>query len=355
MENLKEILEKAVETGASDVFVIAGAPLSYKVNGHIFPQREEKVLPESSESIIRQIYEMADRPIDRLITLGDDDFAFAIPGLSRFRASAYKQRGSLAAVIRVIAFGIPDYRKLGILEEVMRVSERTKGLVLVTGPAGGGKSTTLACIIDRINETREGHIITLEEPIEFLHRNKKSIVSQREMELDTRDYVTALRACLRQAPDVILLGEMRDLETIRTALTAAETGHLVISTLHTVGAANTIDRIVDVFPPEQQQQVKIQLAMLLRTVVSQQLVPTVKGGLTPAFEIMHVTGAIRTMIREGKVHQIDSVIASSAPAGMRSMDTSLLGLYQTGVISVDTAVRYAVNADLIMKHIREAR
>ena len=355
MDSLKEILTKAVESGASDVFLIAGAPLSYKTNGHILPQYEEKVLPELSERLIRQIYEIAGRPIDRLLALGDDDFAFALPGLSRFRASTYKQRGSLAAVIRIITFGIPDYREFGILDEVMRVSERTKGLVLVTGPAGGGKSTTLACIIDRINATREGHIITLEEPIEFLHRNKKSVVSQREVELDTQTYVTALRACLRQAPDVILLGEMRDLETIQTAMTAAETGHLVISTLHTVGAANTIDRVVDVFPPEQQQQIKIQLAMLLQTVVSQQLVPTVQGGLVPAFEIMHVTSAVRTMIREGKVHQIDTVIASSAPSGMVSMDASLLDLFHKGMISEEIAIRYAVNTEMMGKRVKGAK
>lgn len=355
MDNLKDVLTSAVHSNASDVFIIAGAPLSYKTNGHILPQYAEKVLPDLSERLIRQIYEIAERPIDRLLELGDDDFAFSIPGLSRFRASTYKQRGSLAAVIRIITFGIPDYREFGIPDEVMRISEKTKGLVLVTGPAGGGKSTTLACVIDQINATREGHIITLEEPIEFLHRNKKSVVSQREVELDTRNYVTALRACLRQAPDVILLGEMRDLETIQTAMTAAETGHLVISTLHTVGAANTIDRIVDVFPPEQQQQIKIQLAMLLQTVVSQQLVPTVKGGLVPAFEIMHVTSAIRTMIREGKVHQIDTVIASSAPSGMVSMDASLLELCHKGVISEENAVRYAVNVELMGKRVKGAR
>lgn len=355
MENLKEILEKAVKSGASDVFIITGAPLSYKLNGHILPQYEEKVSPETSDAVIRQIYDLAGRPMDRLLEQGDDDFAFALPGVSRFRASTYKQRGTLAAVIRIITFGIPDYRELGIPEEVMRVSERTKGLVLVTGPAGGGKSTTLACMIDRINETREGHIITLEEPIEFLHRNKKSVISQREVELDTQNYVTALRACLRQAPDVILLGEMRDLETIQTAMTAAETGHLVISTLHTVGAANTIDRIVDVFPPEQQQQIKIQLAMLLQSVVSQQLIPTVKGGLVPAFEIMHVTSAVRTMIREGKVHQIDTVIASSAAAGMVGMDASLLDLYQKGVISEEMTIRYSVNTDLVAKRVKGVR
>lgn len=351
MINLNEVLSKAVSLNASDIFIITGVPVSFKLHGYIQPQYDEKVQTETSASLIQQIYEIAGRPIERLLNSGDDDFAFAIPGLSRFRASMYKQRGSLAAVIRVIAFGIPNYKDMGIPDEVMRVADRTKGLVLVTGPAGGGKSTTLACIIDRINEERGGHIITLEEPIEYLHRNKKCIISQREVELDTYNYVTALRACLRQAPDVILLGEMRDLETIQTAMTAAETGHLVISTLHTVGAANTIDRIVDVFPADQQQQVKIQLAMLLQSVISQQLIPTKSGGLAPAFEIMHVTGAVRTMIREGKVHQIDSVISSSAAGGMVGMDTSLLDLYNKGVISSEMALYYSVNTDIVSKKI----
>lgn len=355
MNNLNELLQSAVSQGASDIFMIAGFPISYKISGHILPQYEEKLMPEMSEQIINQIYGIAGRPIDRLLQSGDDDFAFAINGLSRFRASIYKQRGSLAAVIRVISFGIPSYQDMGIPEGVMRIAEMAKGLVLVTGPAGGGKSTTLACVIDRINKQIPGHIITLEEPIEFLHRNEKSVISQREISLDTENYVTALRACLRQAPDVILLGEMRDLETIQTAMTAAETGHLIISTLHTLGAANTIDRVVDVFPPEQQQQVRLQLSMLLQMVVSQQLVRTVDGKLMPVFEIMHINGAIRTMIRESKVHQIDTVISTSAAEGMVSMDASLLDLYRKGMLTEESTIRYAINQDTMAKKIKTAR
>lgn len=231
----------------------------------------------------------------------------------------------------------------------MSVAAKTKGLVLVTGPAGGGKSTTLACIIDRINQTREGHIITLEEPIEYLHRNAKCAVSQREIGLDTESYLSGLRASLRQAPDVILLGEMRDYETIRTAMTAAETGHLVISTLHTVGAANTIDRIIDVFPANQQQQIRVQLAMVLQTVISQQLVPLESGGLTPAFEIMHLNNAVRNMIRESKIHQLDALIASSGGEGMITMDTSLRELAKQKKISKETAVKYSVNTEVMEK------
>ena len=213
---------------------------------------------------------------------GDDDFSFAVPGLARFRVNAYRQRGSLAAVVRVVAFDIPDWRTLHIPEQVMNLADVTQGMVLVTGTAGSGKSTTQACIIDRINHTRDVHIITLEDPIEFLHRDQRSIISQREIAIDTEDYLSALRACLRQAPDVILLGEMRDHETIRTAMTAAETGHLLIATLHTRGAVNSIDRIIDAFPSGQQSQIRDQLSMVLHTVVSQRLLPDVDGGLVPA-------------------------------------------------------------------------
>lgn len=349
MLTIEQMLEEAVKLGSGDVFVVSGGPASCKSGGEIVPLDPQPILPDSAEKLIRRIYELGNREIDRLVKTGDDDFSFALPGLARFRVSTYKQRGSLAAVIRVIAFGIPDYKAMGIPEEVMSLADTRKGLVLVTGPAGSGKSTTQACIIDRINATRSGHIITLEEPIEFLHRNKKSIVSQREVELDSRNYVTALRACLRQSPDVILVGEMRDQETIRTAMTAAETGHLVISTLHTVGAANTIDRVVDVFAPEQQQQMRIQLAMNLRSVVSQQLVPTVDGDVVLAVEVMHVNNAIRTMIREAKIHQIDSVIAAASAQGMISMDMSLFNLATARRIDALTAVRCATNPDLLLK------
>ena len=231
----------------------------------------------------------------------------------------------------------------------MEVADKTKGLVLVTGPAGGGKSTTLACMIDRINHTREGHIITLEEPIEYLHRNARCAVSQREIGLDTESYLSGLRASLRQAPDVILLGEMRDYDTIRTAMTAAETGHLVIATLHTVGAASTIDRIIDVFPANQQQQIRVQLAMVLQTVISQQLVPTVDGELLPVFEIMHLNNAVRNMVRESKVHQLDALIAASSGEGMVTMDGSILELVKQQRISKETAIKYATNTELMEK------
>lgn len=349
MLSLHALLEKAVQMNVSDIFIISGIALSGKCRGEVIRLDEEMVLPESSEELIHEVYALAKRDMGRLQRMGDDDFSFAVPGLSRFRTSTYKQRGSLAAVIRVISFGIPDYHTLHIPENVMSVSEKRSGLVLVSGSAGSGKSTTLACIIDRINETRSGHIITLEEPIEYLHRNKRSIVSQREIELDSLNYVTALRACLRQAPDVILVGEMRDYDTIQTAMTAAETGHLVISTLHTMGAVNTIDRIIDVFPPSQQQQIRFQLAMLLQAVISQQLVPSTDNQLVPAFEVMFLNTAIKNMIRESKIHQIDSMIASSAAEGMVSMDGSLLELVKQKLVLAETAQAACTNPETFAK------
>ena len=289
------------------------------------------------------------RNFDRFLEIGDDDFSFSIPGLSRFRVNTYRQRGSLAAVIRVIAFELPDPGILNIPEDVMSVSDFTKGMVLVTGPAGSGKSTTMACIVNRINHSREGHIITLEDPLEYLHRHDKCIVSQREICTDTESYLVSLRATLRQSPDVILLGEMRDYETIQTAMTAAETGHLILSSLHTTGAANTIGRIVDVFEPAQQRQISIQLSMVLQAVISQQLIPDINGHTIPAFEVMRLNPAIRNMIRDNKVHQIDGVIASSAHEHMRSMDQSLLELYKQNKITKETALKFASNADMLKR------
>ena len=236
----------------------------------------------------------------------------------------------------------------------MEFSEYKKGLVLVTGPAGSGKSTTLACMIDHINTTRQSHIITLEDPLEYLHQHKMSIVSQREVITDTDSYLTALRASLRQSPDVILLGEMRDHETMSVAMTAAETGHLILSTLHTIGASNTIDRIIDAFPPNQQHQIAVQLSMVLQAVVSQQLIPTKDGNIVPAFEIMTLTPAIKNMIRESKVHQIDGMIATSRSEGMISMDTSLLDLVQSGKVDEKVALEYAQDPELLLKKIRNA-
>lgn len=347
--NAAAILQDATEAGASDIFIVAGLPLSYRVNGVLF-HKGERLMPDSTEAFIRQIYELTHtHPIDDFLKNGDDDFSFAIPGLSRFRVSTYKQRGSLAAVIRVITFELPNPAALGIPGAVMGLSEYTKGMVLVTGPAGSGKSTTLTCLVDRINSTKQDHIITLEDPLEYLHHHKESIVSQREISTDTENYLVALRAALRQSPDVILLGEMRDFETIQTAMTAAETGHLVLSSLHTIGAANTISRIIDVFDASQQRQIAVQLSMVLKAVVSQQLVPAKNGTLVPAFEIMVMTPAIGNMIRDNKVHQIDGIIYTSAKEDMISMDNSLLELYRKGIITQETVLQYCTNPEMTRK------
>ena len=329
---------------------MAGRPLSYKKNGKLIQADEERMMPDQCEAFVREIYDLAGhRDISRFLACGDDDFSFAVQGLSRYRVSTYRQRGSLSAVIRVITFELPNPDALGIPESIIRLSDMKKGLVLVTGPAGSGKSTTLACIIDEINRTQEKHIITLEDPLEFLHRHKKSIVSQREISSDTESYLTALRASLRQSPDVILLGEMRDFETISVAMTAAETGHLVLSTLHTLGAANTIDRIIDVFPPNQQRQISVQLSSVLQAVVSQQLIPAKDETLVPAFELMTTTPAIRNMIRENKIHQIDGLIYSSAGKDMLSMDNSILALYKSGKISETEALSHASNPEMLKR------
>ncbi|MBQ8315558.1 MAG: PilT/PilU family type 4a pilus ATPase [Lachnospiraceae bacterium] len=348
---ITDFLRKAVEDAASDLFVLAGSPVIEKKDGHIVPLTEKHLLPEETKQLIAEIYSMANRGMDSYERTGDDDFSFAVGGLARFRVNAYRQRGSMAAVIRVVAFEIPDWRELNISEEVMKLADVSDGMILVTGTAGCGKSTTQACIIDRINQTKEAHIVTLEDPIEYLHSHKKSIISQREISIDTEDYISALRACLRQAPDVILMGEMRDAETIRTAMTAAETGHLVIATLHTKGAVNTIDRILDAFPSEQQGQVRVQLSMVLRTVVSQQLVPGMEGGLLPVFEIMHADHAIRNMIRDNKNHQINNAMLAGGDDGMVTMDRYLMNLYEQKQISRDTLLDYCDNPEAIQKRI----
>ena len=351
MKSIETHLHEAVAAGASDILVISGIPISYKIGSTIVRTDEEMVMPASANITVSELYRLAGREMERFEKTGDDDFPLSIPGLSRFRVSAYRQRGSMAAVIRVVAFDIPKPSDIGIPPEVMRIAELSHGLALVAGPSGAGKTTTLACIIDAINSDRSAHIITIEDPVKFLHRNKKSAVSQREIGSDTENYVTAMRACLRQTPDVIHLGEMRDYETICAAVTAAETGHLVLSTLHTVGAVNTIDRIIDVFPPNQQAQIRIQLSQVLQTVVSQQLLPTVDGGVVSVFEIMRLNNAIRNMIRESKTHQIDSFIQSSAAEGMITMDSSIFAAWKSGKISSDTALKYSLHADQMEKRL----
>ena len=352
MESIKYYLEQAVNQNAADMFLIAGKAISMKCEGEIRTIGEDRLMPNDSEALVHELYQLSNRRLPEEITAWDDDFSLSLPGLARFRVNVFRQRGSLAAVIRVVKFGIPNWQELSIPEEIMKVSNMTRGLVLVTGPAGSGKSTTLACVVDRINCTRNAHIITIEDPIEYIHRNQMSVVSQRELNMDTESYVTALRASLRQAPDVILLGEMRDLETIQTAMTAAETGHLVISTLHTVGAVNTIDRIIDVFPPAQQQQIRVQLSQVLKTVISQQLLPTTDGNLVPAFEIMHLNNAVRTMVRDSRIHQIDQVIQTGSAEGMIGMDESILRLFKAGRITAETAQHFAMSPEQLQKKLR---
>lgn len=342
-----EMLKEAVAFGTSDIFIVAGLPLTFKINGiqKRFTERG-KLLPPDTSQIVVDIYKLAKRDIAKIESDdSDDDFSFAISGAGRFRVNVFHQRGSVAAVIRVIKFGIPDYSAMNIPESVMNVTDYNSGIVLITGPAGSGKSTTLACLIDKINKSRMGHILTLEDPIEYVHQHNECIVSQREIFSDCKSYLSALRSALRESPDVILLGEMRDYETIDVAMTAAETGQLLFSSLHTTGAASTVDRIVDSFPANEQAQVRLQLSMVLRAVISQQLVPSVNGGLVPAFEIMYANTAIKNLIRESKTHQIDSAIQSGSAQGMRTMDQSLLELCAKGIITKDTVLEYCLNPD----------
>lgn len=348
---LVELLRQAVSFGGSDVFIIPGSGVMVKVNNTMHQLTDGKLLPPDTEILVRNMYELAHRDFHHLEESGDDDFSFAIQDVSRFRCNAYKQRGTVAAICRIVNFALPDATQMGIPKLVMELANLRSGMVLVTGPAGSGKSTTLACLVDKINAEREDHIITIEDPIEYLHRHKKSLVSQREVPNDAATFSRALRAALRQAPDVVLLGEMRDLDTIRTAITAAETGHLLLSTLHTIGAAKTVDRIIDTFPAEQQTQIRVQLSMVLKAVVSQRLVPTKDGQRVPVFELMTVNPAIQNMIRDGRTHQIDNVIFGGSDKTMISMDAELQRLVRDGSITRETALVYAANPETLAKRI----
>ena len=350
--SLEGFLQQILNKHGSDMYIIPGACIMAKINDQLEPLSDAKLRLGDCEELLRQIYARADsRPMERLTGDGDDDFSFGLAKIGRFRCNAFRQRGTLAAVLRVVPFELPDAQALHIPQVVLDISKKKRGMALITGPAGSGKTTTLACIINRINEERSGHIITLEDPIEYIHPHKRCLVTQREIENDTKNFAHALRASLRQAPDVILLGEMRDFETIQTSLTAAETGHLLLSTLHTLGASKTIDRIIDVFPASQQQQVRIQLSMVLQAVVSQQLIPTVDGSIAPVFEVMLVNNAIANMIRENKVQQMDNVIYAGTGEGMISMDNDILRLYQEKRITRENALMYAIHPDTLLKRL----
>lgn len=350
---IEELLITAKENKASDVHITVGLPPKMRINGILVDMDYPRLLPPDTEAVISTM--MSDKRLQKFEELGEIDFSYSIPQIGRYRVNVFHQRGSMAASIRLVSTKIPLPEELGIPKSVVDLYQKKRGLVLVTGPTGSGKSTTLASIIDRINSMREVHVITLEDPIEYLHNHKKAMVNQREVGLDTHSYSNALRAALREDPDVILVGEMRDLETISTAITAAETGHLVLSTLHTIGAASTIDRIVDVFPPHQQQQIRVQLSMVLESVISQQLIPTAdKKSRVAAFEVMHSTPAIKNLIREAKSPQINSTIQTSKKLGMQTMDDAIFDLYMKGDIDKENAVSYAQDSQIMEKRIDNA-
>lgn len=344
MPNIEDILRVAKDAGASDVHLTVGIPPKMRVYGSLITMDYPKLLPADTLDILISI--MTETQRERFEERGEYDMSFSLPNVGRYRLNAFKQRGSIAMAFRLVGTEIPSPDVLGIPKSIVDLYTRKRGLVLVTGPTGSGKSTTLAAIIDKINSCRDAHIITLEDPIEYLHQHKLSMVNQREIGLDSDNYANALRAALREDPDVILIGEMRDFETISVAITAAETGHLVLSTLHTIGAASTVDRVIDVFPPHQQQQIRVQLANVLEAVISQQLIPTADGrGRVAAFEVMHANHAVRNLIREGKSHQLQSTMQTNRKMGMITMDEALTQLYLEGKIDKEMVVQYAQDPD----------
>ncbi len=344
MEPISEILRTAKIAGASDVHLTVGIPPKMRVNGDLLSMDYPKVLPPDTEAVAQEVMNEKQRAI--FDERGEYDMSFAIRDLGRYRVNVFHQRGSIAFAFRLVGTSIPSPEELGIPESVIDLSQRKRGLVLVTGPTGSGKSTTLASIINRVNHTRDAHVITLEDPIEFLHQHDKSMVNQREIGIDSGNYANALRAALREDPDVILVGEMRDFETISVAITAAETGHLVLSTLHTIGAASTVDRVIDVFPAHQQPQIRIQLSNVLEAIISQQLIPTADGrGRVAAFEVLHANHAVRNLIREGKSHQLMSVMQTNRKSGMITMDEAIAQLYIAGKITKDDAIEFAQDVE----------
>ena len=353
---LEELLQAMIDRHASDIFIVAGLPLSYKVSGQQYRTDSTRLMPADTRQLVEAIYQAAGRDFAMFTANGnhDEDFSFSIAGVGRFRANVFRQRGSLGAVVRVIPFGLPDPKEMNIPEDVLALTRYRRGMVLITGAAGSGKSTTLACMVDRLNQERTGHIVTMEDPIEYVHHHNRCIVTQREVPTDIATYGEALRSALREAPDVMLLGEMRDQETMSAAVTAAEMSQLILSTMHTNSASTTVDRIVDTFPAAQQRQIRLQLSLVLRAIVSQQLLPTTDGGVIPVFEIMVANTAIRNLIREEKSYQIDSVIAASNKDGMRTMDQSLFDLVKAGTVDRNVALQHAIHVTALENRLATA-
>lgn len=339
---IEVLLEEVVKKRASDLHIQVSLPPMLRIDGSLIPAPGTQPLDEASvERLVFQILDEDQRQI--LMKDKEFDFSFAFGNLGRFRVNAFHERGNLAAALRLIPNEIKSAMELGMPQVVNSFADFPRGLVLVTGPTGSGKSTTLAALVDKINSERAHHIITIEDPIEFTHKSKRSVVVQREVHYDTYSFSAALRSSLRQDPDVVLIGEMRDLETISAAITIAETGHLVFATLHTNSAAQSIDRMIDVFPPHQQPQIRAQLSNILMAICSQRLVPAIGGGRVVAAEVLIANPAVRNIIREGKAHQLDAVIQTGADQGMQTMDRTLVGLVQNGTVSYDNAREFAVD------------
>jgi len=348
MFTIQDILRVAAEKKSSDIHLAVESPPGFRINGELMTAGATNLTREDTKQLAYSM--MTQDQQQRFEELGELDFSYSISGVGRFRVNCFKQRGSVGLVIRLIPFTVPAFESLRLPPVIMDFAKLHSGLVVVTGPTGSGKSTTLASMIDYINSTRRCHIITLEDPIEYLHRHKKSLVNQREVGADTQSFAAALRSVLRQDPDVILVGELRDLETISTALTAAETGHLVFSTLHTNDSTQTVDRMIDVFPSHQQQQIRVLLSAVLQGVVAQQLLPKADGtGRVASIEVLVATSAIRNLIREAKSHQIYTSIQTGAKYGMQTMDKALLELYQAGLITYDEAEKKMLDPEALKK------
>lgn len=344
--NVAELLQKVVDNNASDLHLTVGSPPIYRVDGKLQPIPAYDVLgPEDLESLVFSLTTQGQK--EAYLERKELDFSFSLKGAARFRVNAYHQRGYMAVALRLIPLRVPSLEELNLPHVLYDLCTLRQGFVLVTGPTGHGKSTTLAAMINHINETRKAHILTIEDPIEYIYPHKESLIEQREMFLDTSSWSLALRSALREDPDVVLVGEMRDLETIAAAITIAETGHLVFATLHTNSASQSVDRIIDVFPQHQQSQIRAQLASILEGIVSQRLISALGGGRVPATEILLASGALRNIIREGKTFQIDNLIATSSELGMVSLDQSLASLVKNGKITVETARSYSLRPEEI--------
>lgn len=354
MPNIIELLHISHERKASDLHITVGQPPVLRIHGELTRMDMPMLMPQDTEEMAHQL--IREDNWDRFKKDGELDFSYGIPGVGRFRVNAFHQRNAIAIALRVIPQDIPNLGTLGLPPVIPGLTDRRSGLILVTGPTGSGKSTTLAAMIDKINQERAENILTIEDPIEYLHKHKLSIINQRELGQDTRSYSSGLRAALREDPDIILIGEMRDLETTATAISAAETGHLVLATLHTPGAAQTIDRILDIFPPHQQAQIRVQLAMVLQAVISQYLITRADGqGRVVACEVLLATPAVRSLIREAKTHQINSVIQTGVGMGMQTMEQALKSLLERRLITEQQFHLYSPETKLLKSLISGAQ